>query len=549
MPKAKEKKKFTRLSPEKFKEQIGTAQTLHDEGKLEEAIELLKATLKGSPKSYSNVEKREVWELLGDLYAELGQPKKAGVYYRRYLHFVEKPEDKREVALKPVEMYWQEHKVCQLLNLLKGLREADPTDWVVLLQLHAICVVFRWTEQSEELEQSLDQLAGTEAERWRELSAHYLYQKAYDRTLACANQVLSLAPEEVGICILLAEIAQCQEDDELSVMWYRRALEFAPDELDVYQKLAYLYVRLEQAERALEVFEQGVEQALKLSAKERTADFLAQKAALLVKQKDWSEARRELERALELVPDHLTSLYGLIGVEQATDSWSAAIKMLQAVLISHPLVEKSYIQSWMGLIYLQAKQTEAAIEIFRGLLQVDEKAVEPRYYLAMAYKQAKKYRQAAQEVNRVLRHNYGHKEARSLHVMLTDRKKGKARRRRQERKANAPTTPLPPLEPLKLPAFINTLDIEAELDKVVAYLENRYWKERDPRGKKPDISFRTVLLVQVALGIKDWKLAHLYRKLKEKGEQELRLVLGFTADPADLPTYRALAKRIQKMGV
>ena len=35
------KKKFSRLSPEQFKEQIATAQRLHEEGKVEEAIELL----------------------------------------------------------------------------------------------------------------------------------------------------------------------------------------------------------------------------------------------------------------------------------------------------------------------------------------------------------------------------------------------------------------------------------------------------------------------------------------------------------------------------
>lgn len=541
--------KQARLTPEEFEEQVSTGRALYNQGQLKEAVGLLAAALKAAPRSFSSAEKGEVWELLGDLHAELEQWREAGIYYRRYLRFVKEPKGSRRVGLKQVEGYWQENKFRQMLNLLEELSQADPADWAVLLQLQAIYAGLGWTELTESLGQALEQLAGADPERWRELGAHYLYLEAYPQAEEAAYQALGLRLGDASICVLLAEIAQGQQDDELAVKWYRRALALTPAEISLYQELAYLYVRLEQEDAAQDMLTLGVQRALSLGAEEQGADLLVQQAALLVKQEGWEQARSLLCLALGLVPNHLTALHALVGLYQATACWSAAIEVIRDFLLPHPLVEKSYAQDWMGLIYLQAEQPEAAMDLFRGLLQADSQAVEVRYHLALAYKQAKKYRQAQQEVNRVLRHQPHHKGALTLHAELSGRKKTRARQRRQARQAKGPTSPLLPLEPLKLPAFLKALNIEAEVDKVAAYLEGRYWKDRDRRGPQPDISFRTLLLLQVAQGIKDWPLAQLYRKLREKEEEELRLVLGFAADPEQLPTYRALAKRIQHMGL
>jgi tetratricopeptide (TPR) repeat protein/transposase len=538
------------LSPEEFQRQVTVAQRLYDQGQLEEAVALLKTTLKAAPVSFTSVEKGEVWEMLGDLYAELGKWQEAGVYYRRYLRFVKEAEGQRAVGMKQVEIYWQENKFQPLLNLLQALHQADPTDWAVLLQLHAIYAAFGWTETADSLAEKLSQEALADPARWRELAAHYLYLAAYEQAEAAAYQALELRPDSAASCVLLAEIAQGQQDDEQAVKWYRRALALAPTEIGYYQELAYLYgVRLEQAEAAEEVLAQGVQEALTLDMTDLAADLLVQQASLLVNRAEWSPARSLLCLALGLVPDHVVALQALAGLYQAQQSWSAAIEIVREHLLPHPLVENSYAQDWLGLLYLQADQPEAALEVFRGLLQTDEAAPEPRYHLALAYKQLNQYAQAQQEVNRLLRHQPHHPGGLALHAELSQRKQQKARQRRQARQANRPATPPPPLEPLKIPAFLQTLNIEAEVKQVATYLEGRYWKERDRRGVKPDISFRTIILLQVVQGIKDWQLAQLYRKLQEKEEEELRLLLGFAADPEQLPTYRALAKRIKPMAI
>jgi tetratricopeptide (TPR) repeat protein len=406
--------KQTRLSPEGFEEQVSTARELYNQGQLKEAAALLNAALKAAPRSFSSAEKGEVWELLGDLHAELAQWREAGIYYRRYLRFVKETKGRRTVVLKQVEVYWQENRFRQMLNLLEEMYQADPADWAVVLQLQAIYTALGWTELTESLGQALEKLAGADPERWRELAAHYLYLEAYPQAEEAAYQALGLRPGDASLCVLLAEIAQDQQDDELAVKWYRRALVLAPEEIGLYQELAYLYVRLEQEEGAQEMLTLGVQRALSLGAEEQAADLLVQQAALLVKQEVWEQARSLLCLALGLVPNHLTALHALAGLYQATASWSAAIEVIRDFLLPHPLVEKSYAQDWMGLIYLQTEQPEAALELFRGLLQADEQAVAVRYHLALAYKQAKKYRQAQQEVNRVLRHQPNHRGALTL---------------------------------------------------------------------------------------------------------------------------------------
>lgn len=542
--------KRSRLSPAEFWKQVAAAEVLYDQGKLAEAAAVLKAALKAAPVSFSSQEKAKVWEQLGDIYAELGQWNEAGVYYRRLLRFVKQEGGrKREVALKQIELYWQENKFQQLLNLLEELYQADPTDWAVLLQLQAIYAALQWTEQANSLANELTQLAGTDVERWRELAAHYLYQEEYERAEAAAYQVLALAPGDAHSCVLLAEIARGRQEYEQAAKWYQRALVLAPDEVTYYQDLAGVYAQLEQWQAAQEILVQGVQRALSLGLDEQAANLLYEQASLLVNQQDWEQARSLLNLALGLVPEHLAALYALAGLYQATEAWAAAIEVVRTHLLVHPLLEKSHTQDWLGLIYLQAGQLEPAMELFRGLLQADKQALEPRYHLALAYKQAGKYRQAQQEVNRVLRRQPHHAGALSLQAELSGRKRNKARKRRQQRQANRPTTPPTPIEPLKIPAFLKALNIEAEVEKAATYLEGRYWKERDRRGVKPTISFQTIILVQVAQGIKDWKLAQLYRKLQEKEEEEMRLALGFEAEVEKLPTYRALAKRVKEMGI
>jgi tetratricopeptide (TPR) repeat protein len=537
------------LSPAEFQQQVVAAQTLYDQAQLTEAATLLKATLKVAPAAFTSAEKGAVWELLGDLYAELGQWSEAGVYYRRFLRYVTEAGPRRAVALKQVEMYWQENKFQQVLTLLEELQHRDPTDWVVLLQLQAIYAALRWAELADRLAEALAQLAATDPARWRELAAHYLYQEAYERAQGAAYQALGLSLDNAPTCVLLADIAQGQQDDEQAVQWYRRALVLAPAEIASYQALAHLYVRLEQAEAAQEILGEGVQRALSLGCEALAADLLSQQASVLINRQEWTPAQRLLCLALGLVPDHLVALHALAGLYQAKGAWPAALAVVSEHLLPHPLVETSYAQDWLGLIYLQAEQPEPALELFRGLLQADEAGLEPRYHLALAYKQAGHYRQAQQEVNRVLRQQPHHSGALALQAELSGRKRAKARQRRQARAANRPATPPPPLEPLKIPAFLTALDLEAEVNKVATYLQHRYWQERDRRGVKPDIPFRTLILLQVVQGIKDWKLARLYRKLQEQDETELRLLLGFEADPEQLPTYRALAKRIEPMGV
>lgn len=545
-----DQQKPSRLTSAEFQNVVERAKELHNEGQLTEAAELLEATLKAAPHSFTYVEKSAIWEQLGDIYTDLGTLTTAGKYYRRFLRYVKDPARCRGVTLKLVDVYWQRRKLGQIVNLLEQLRQVDSNDWRARLELHAIYAAWPDGKQyAQALVEELEQLADDDADRWQELAAHYLYQEDYSRAKEAAHRSLWLRPTSVSTGCLLEEIAFEREEYEQAAEWCWRAIVLEPEVAAHYQQLAIIYVRMEQPEAAQEILAQGVEYALGSGQTMLAADLLHQQASLLVQQQSWDKARSILCLALGLVPDYLPALKALMGLYGTTEAWGAAIQIIREHLIPHPLVEASYSHDLLGLFYLQAGQLELAVELFRGLVQTDEEAIEPRYHLALAYEQIGKHRLAMREVNRVLRRKRHHAGARELHAQLTGRKQKRAQKRRQERKERARQVSTEPVEPLKVPAFLQALDIEPDVAKTAAYLEHRYWKERDPRGVKPEIPYRTIILLVVVQGIKDWKLAHLYRKLKEVGEEELRLALGFSVDPEALPTYQALAKRIRQMGV
>ena len=149
---------------------------------------------------------------------------------------------------------------------------------------------------------------------------------------------------------------------------------------------------------------------------------------------------------------------------------------------------------------------------------------------------------ACQAVNRALRCNRHHAGARALHKQLHARSKAV-----EEEK---PKTLQAYLDPLDLGEFLQILDLEAHINKLVAYVEMRYWKERDLRGKKPEVSHRTIVLMRIVMGFKDWNLNQLHQRLRsEKHGGALRKLLGLPDDPAQLPDYTTFERRLNNLGV
>lgn len=88
------------------------------------------------------------------------------------------------------------------------------------------------------------------------------------------------------------------------------------------------------------------------------------------------------------------------------------------------------------------------------------------------------------------------------------------------------------------------------MDKLARYIEHRYWKERDSRGAKPEVSHRTIVMMLLVMGIKDWNLNQLHSKLRSrKHGGPLRRLVGLPADPEEAPNYTTLSRRINALGI
>ena len=321
----------------------------------------------------------------------------------------------------------------------------------------------------------------------------------------------------------------------------------AKNRASYYQQLAQLYHKLGQTDQAYTLLEQAVNVALSSEQLQLAGELQLELATLYLTSGALAEAYRATTLFLAWFPTDPNGLQNMLAIMGAMKKWSMAIEFLQNDLLNHALIDHTWGLHLLGVFYWQADQIDQAIEIFKGLLKIDSQAIEPRYHLALGYEKKQKYRMAQQEVNRVLRRQRSHQAARELYNRLSDRKKERSKQRRAENKAQNKTNQR--FKALKVEDFLQALEIDEEVNKLAQYLTIRYWKERDGRGKNPQISFRGLVMVMVVQGIKEWKLSQLKDALKEEEEQGLRLALGFGPSVDQLPTYQALSARIRGLGV
>jgi tetratricopeptide (TPR) repeat protein len=280
--------------------------------------------------------------------------------------------------------------------------------------------------------------------------------------------------------------------------------------------------------------------------------LLREVASLQIKLERYTEAVQTLEKALSFVAQDIVLLYSLVVVHQQMTDYAAALDVLEKRLL--PLVgeQDQQARQLQGVLYLQAEQFERAQTIFVTLTKESKKQdnlpqqAEYYYYLAMA-EHCQGHKVAARKaVNSALRRNRIHAAARTLYQELNGQPA--AEEKKAEEESVKPIQDY--FDPLDLDEFLEVLDIRDHLDKLVTYVEMRYWKNRDPRGKKPKLSHRTIVLMRIVMGFKDWNLNQLHEKLRSKKHgSPLRKLLELPDDPNELAVYTTFERRINVLGV
>jgi tetratricopeptide (TPR) repeat protein len=508
---------------------VQEAQALRDAGRFEEAIRLLIEILE---QETNNMIARE---LLGDIYYDLDEYKQARQQYR---YVFERRRHEVRVALKLVEVYLcLPNKLRQAYNVLHHTVQYNPDDLTALLRHANFCrVLANDGEDVEDLYQRIETLSVGDLEKELLCADDHLFTEQLERAKEACARALALDSEDPRVYHLLYRIYL-----EEGVLWLaqaaaERVLALAGPSVQTYDELAVVYLKAGEEKAALNAWEQALAWA---ERDEERIPVWRQMAVLQMKQESYAEAIQTLEQILAADAQDQATLYSLVVAHQQSTDYAAALEVLETRILPQVGTENSQTRLLQGALSLQAGDLERARELFAALIEADKSCAEYHYYLALTEHQLGHKIAACQAVNRALRCNRQHPGARALYEQLHARSP-------EEKKPQ----PERYFDPLDLDEFLAELAIQERIAKLVAYIEMRYWKERDRRGQKPKVPHRTIVLIQVVMGIKDWNLHQLHEKLRSKKHGgPLRKLLGLSDDLSRLPVYTTFERRLNDLGV
>jgi tetratricopeptide (TPR) repeat protein len=509
---------------------VQEAQALRDAGRVEEAICLLTEILEQEP---NNMKARE---LLGDIYYDRDEYKQARQQYR---YVFDRRRHEVRVALKLVEVYLcLPKKLRQAYNVLRRTAQHNPDDLATLLRYANFCrVLVHDGEDVEDLYQRIETLSAGDLDKELNCAADHLFTGQLERAKEACARALALDGENSRAYHLLYRIYL-----EEGVLWLAQAaaeqvLALAGPSVQVYDDLATVHLKAGEDRAALDLWQQALAYAAK---DEERVSLWRQMAILQMKNEAYAEAIQTLEQVLATDEQDLATLYSLVVAHQQSTNYAAALAVLETRILPRLGSENGQARLLQGALYLQAGELERARDLFVALVETDKSCADYHYYLALTEDQLGHKIAACQAVNRALRRNRQHPGARALYDQLHARSPEEKKKPQEDRY----------FDPLDLDEFLAELAIQERIAKLVAYIEMRYWKERDRRGKKPKVSHRTIVLMQVVMGIKDWNLHQLHEKLRSKKHGgPLRKLLGLSDDPRKLPAYTTFERRLERLGV
>jgi len=511
---------------------VEQAEALYKEGKVAEAIPLLQQQITHEPQDMA------ARELLGDIYFAQDQYKEARQQYR---YLCDRRRYAVSAALKLVEVYLcLPKKLRQAYNVLRRTVAHNPAHLTALLRYANFCrVLIREEEEVAALYARAEELSAGDLEQTLELAGHYVFTEQWAPARAACARALEWGPNDSRVYHLLYAIYLAMGLWWLADAALRRALDLAGPSVQCYHDQAMLEIAAGNPAVAMAALRCALDCT---SAPAEQGRLWQQLALLQMQQAAYPEAIHSLHQALLLSPGDVTLLYALVAAHQQMLDYQAALQVLDEHLL--PVVGDAdrtarYLQ---GILVLAMGDGERAVRLFADLVQADPQNADYHYSLACAYHHCQQLVRAKQSVTHALRCDPRHTAARALHAALHQ---GHPPAPPQE--PPAPASPY--FDPLELEEFLEILEVEQAVQKLSAYLESRYWKQRDPRGCKPRAAYRTLVRMLLVMGIKDWTFNALYTKLRSrKHGGPLRRLMELPDDPAQLADYTSYKRRLNALG-
>ncbi len=330
-------------------------------GRLRDAVEDAEAALKKNP---NNVAARRILARI----------------YTRLIGDTRTQRVSQEMLSKSIEQY---EKITEL-------QPDDVQAWLMLGRLHRInhdslsaeAAYKKVLEMDPENEDALIQLGLVYSDLGDRPRAEQMFRKAAEQR-----------PSAEALTYLAGTYEQMNRFD-LAAEAYKKALELAPNNIELKRAYAASLLRADKIEEARKVFEEvAAADPRDYQAHLRLSQIYRQRGKL-------ADARKSLDAALQAAPGNLEVLYTNVGLLEAEGKIDEAIDALKEILestqrISYSKGEKSnraIFLERLGLLYRLAGRYDEAVETFRELEELDpETAPRMAAQIADTYRQAKQF--------------------------------------------------------------------------------------------------------------------------------------------------------------
>jgi len=177
-----------------------------------------------------------------------------------------------------------------------------------------------------------------------------------------------------------------QGDDSGALEIFKRALAEDDNIPILYDHIGWLYVRLNQYDRADQIYRQAIERGFD------SADLRANLGLIYYRWGEFAKAEQQLRTALEQEESSISAHYRLADVHRATKSWSKAVEHYRRVLEIDP----GYVwaMNGLGMALAMEGKNEEALAAFRDAVRIAPEMAPGYLNLAVHLERMKQFPQA-----------------------------------------------------------------------------------------------------------------------------------------------------------
>ena len=154
----------------------------------------------------------------------------------------------------------------------------------------------------------------------------YLLQERFEECLGILRELTGIDPDSVHYCTKLANLLDSVGNTDAAIDAYTRLLQRRPDEATAHFNVALLYKKHDRYADALSAYEEAARLGI-----DRVEEVYSNMGNLYAEMFDADKVREMYQRALEIAPDNVPTLFNLAGHFEESGEKEQAIELYERI--------------------------------------------------------------------------------------------------------------------------------------------------------------------------------------------------------------------------